>query len=136
MAVTTSPATTAARRDLLGLALRLDAVVTGVNAVAYLAAAGPLADLLGVPASILRIAGAGLLVFAAFVWRTAARPTRGAALAVVAVNALWVLDSALVAAAGVWSPETAGTAWIALQALTVAGLAALQVAGLRQADRT
>ena len=42
-----------------------DGAVTGVNGVAYLAAAGPLEDLLGLPAAWLRGAGAVLLAFAA-----------------------------------------------------------------------
>ena len=47
---------------LLRLALLLDAAVTGANGVAYLAAAGPLGDLLGLPAGLLRGFGAVLLV--------------------------------------------------------------------------
>ena len=38
-------------------ALLLDAVVTGANGVAYLVAAGPIGDLLGLPADLLRAAG-------------------------------------------------------------------------------
>ncbi len=133
MAVTTSLTSAAgARRDLLGVSLRLDAVVTGANAAAYLVAAGPLADLFGVPAGALRAIGAGLAAFTVFVWLTARRPRRGAVLAVIAINATWVLDSVLAAALGAWSPETAGTVWILLQAGTVAGFAALQAAGLRR----
>ena len=61
-------ATTALRRlDLTALpvALRLDAVVTAANGAAYLVAAGPLSELLGLSAPLLRVAGAVLLVFAA-----------------------------------------------------------------------
>ena len=49
----------------------------------------------------------------------------------IAVNALWVVDSLVMAAAGWGSPTAAGTAWIVAQALAVAGLAALQVASRR-----
>ena len=38
-------------RSLLRPVLLLDAAVTGLNGVAYLVAAGPLEDLLGLPAS-------------------------------------------------------------------------------------
>lgn len=38
------------RRTLLRDVMRLDAVVTGANGVAYLALAGPLSDLLGLSA--------------------------------------------------------------------------------------
>ncbi len=50
------------------LALKLDAVVTGANGFAYLAAASLLDGPLGMPASFLRGVGAFLLVFAAAVW--------------------------------------------------------------------
>ena len=52
---------------------------------------------------------------------------------VVASNALWAAGSLAVAAAGTGGPTTVGTVWIVLQALVVAGFAALQVAGLRRA---
>ena len=62
------------REAQLRLALKLDAVVTGANGAAYLALAGPLEDLLGVDAALLRGVGAFLLVFAAFVAYVATRP--------------------------------------------------------------
>ena len=115
-------------RSLLRPALILDAAVTGVNGVAYLAAAGPLEDLLGLPASWLRTAGVVLVAFALFVALVARRPSAGAVSAIVAVNVAWVLGSLLFAIAGWGSPETVGTVWIVLQALVVAGFAELQVA--------
>ena len=62
------------RPDLLRLALRLDAVVTGLNGAAYLLAASLLDDLLGLPAALLRGGGVFLLLFAATVWLVGARP--------------------------------------------------------------
>jgi hypothetical protein len=115
-------------RSLLRPALLVDAAVTGVNGVAYLAAAGPLEDLLGLPASWLRIAGVVLVAFAAFVALVSQRPSRAAVGAIVAVNAAWAIGSLLFAIAGWGSPETVGTVWIVLQALVVAGFAELQVA--------
>jgi hypothetical protein len=57
--------------------------------------------------------------------------------AIVAVNAAWVLGSLVFAIAGWGSPETAGTVWIVLQAIVVAGFAELQVAsGPWRAGRT
>ena len=117
-------------RSLLQDALRLDAAVTGANGLAYLVAAGPLEDLLGLDAALLRGAGAVLVAFAAFVVLAGTR--RGAVKAVVAVNAVWALDSLVAAAAGWGSPTTAGTVWIVLQALTVGGFAGLQALGLRR----
>jgi hypothetical protein len=134
-AVATPPAT---RGPLLRVALTLDAVVTGTNGAAYLLLAGPLGDLLGLEAGLLRGAGAVLLVFAAFVWAVSRRssPARGAVLAVVVVNAVWALDSLVVAVAvaGWGTPSTAGTVWIVAQAVVVAAFAGLQLAG-RQALR-
>jgi len=115
-------------RSLLRPALIVDAAVTGLCGVAYLAAAGPLEDLLGLPAAWLRAAGAVLLAFAVLVALASRRPTAAAVRAIVAVNALWVAGSIVFALAGWGSPDTAGTVWIVLQALVVAGFAELQVA--------
>lgn len=116
------------RETLLRLALKLDAAVTGVNGVAYLAAAEPLNDLLGVEPALLRGLGAFLVAFAFFVWTVATRPAvaRAALIAVVAANAAWVFGSIAFAAAGLSSPSTVGNAWIVLQAVVVAGFAAVQ----------
>ena len=54
-------------------------------------------------------------------------------IAVIAANVLWALDSALLLAADWFTPTTAGQVVVALQAFGVAGLAALQYAGLRRA---
>jgi hypothetical protein len=117
----------------LRLMLKLDAVVTGVNGIAYLALAGPLEDLLGVPPDLMRPIGAFLVLFAAVVWFVATRPKvpRLAAADIAAVNAVWALGSVGFAAAGASSPTTAGTVWIVLQALVVGGFAALQALAIR-----
>jgi hypothetical protein len=120
---------------MLRIALRLDAVVTGSNAVAYLALAGPLGDLFGVPASALRAIGAFLAVFAIAVWITA-RPaviSRPAAGTIAVANLLWAAGSVVALVADAWSPETVGAVWIALQAAVVAIFAELQLLGLRRA---
>ena len=138
---TTAPApagTLTERFALLRVALKLDAVVTGANGAAYLALAGPIGDLLELPASALRGAGAFLLVFAAVVWLLSERPAPGPAAvrAVIAANVAWALGSLGLAAAGWESPSTVGTVWIVLQALTVSGFATLQAAGQARAQRT
>jgi hypothetical protein len=122
---------------MLRLALRLDAVVTGANAIAYLVLAGPLSDLFGMPASALRAIGAFLAVFAIGVWAVAGRtPIPRAAAATVAVaNLGWAAGSVVVLFADTWSPETAGAVWIAMQAAVVALFADLQLLGLRRAAR-
>jgi hypothetical protein len=134
--MTSIPIIAPQRTPLLRLALKLDAVVTGANGAVYLIAAGPLGDLLGLSPALLRGTGAFLLAFAAAVWVTATRPSipRGAAYAIVAANAVWAVDSIVAAIAGWGTPETAGTVWIVLQAIVVAGFAELQLAGLRRKD--
>ncbi|MGY1777322.1 hypothetical protein ACI8AV_15785 [Geodermatophilus sp. SYSU D00804] len=119
--------------DLLRVALRLDAVVTGANGLAYLAAAPLLSDLLGVPAGALRGLGAFLAVFAAGVALVAARPRvpRGAAEVVAGANALWAAGSVVAVVAGRFDLTAAGTVWVLLQAAVVAGFAALQLTALR-----
>ena len=135
----TTATTALRRRDLTSLpvALRLDAVVTGANGAAYLAAAAPLSDLLGLSASLLRIAGAGLLAFAAVVWLvgSAQRVARPAAAAIIALNGVWAVGCIAAALAGAGTPTTVGAAWMIAQALVVAGFAELQLTGLRRAAR-
>ena len=120
---------------LTRVALKLDAVVTGANGVAYLALAGVLDEPLGLPSGFLVTVGAVLIVFALFVANTATRPrlNRNAVKAVIAVNVLWVVDSIVFAAAGWYDPTTGGTVWTVLQAGVVAAFAALQAYALRRA---
>ena len=118
--------TTLSRAARLRLALKLDAIVTGLNGAAYLVAAGPLGDLLGLESGLLRALGAFLLAFAVAVWAIATRPTRGGVAFVIEANVAWVLGSLAAAAFGWSSPETVGTIWIVLQAAVVALFAALQ----------
>jgi hypothetical protein len=114
---------TALRRVLL-----VDAVVTGANGVAHLAGATALDGVLGVPAGALRPIGAFLVVFAGVVAVVATRrPIPGGAVReLMAGNALWVVASLVVAATGALDANGVGTAWTALQAVTVAGFVALQ----------
>jgi hypothetical protein len=112
--------------------LALDAMVTGANGIAYLAASGPLGRFLGVGPGLLLALGALLAVYGAAVGLLASR-VRPAALpvrAVIETNLAWTVLSCVVLA--VWlSPTTAGAVWTVLQALTVAGFAVLQQLALR-----
>jgi hypothetical protein len=116
------------RDGLLRVVLKVDAAVTGVNGVAYLAAAEPLEDLLGVQAGLLRGLGAFLVVFAVLVAVVASRAKvpQGMVTAIAGANAVWAAGSVAFAIAGVSSPTTVGTIWIAMQAIVVAAFAALQ----------
>ncbi|MEU6355190.1 hypothetical protein ABZ896_38750 [Streptomyces sp. NPDC047072] len=112
--------------------LALDAVVTGVNGLAYLTASGPVGRFLDVDSGLLLVLGAVLVVYGGAVGVLASRgrpPVLGVR-AVVEANLLWSALS--LAALGLWlSPSTAGTVWTVLQALVVAGFALLQYAALR-----
>lgn len=132
LASETAPAI--AGRITLRTALKLDAIVTATNAAAYLLAAEPLEDLLGLSPALLRALGAVLAAFAAAVWVTATRATvpRPAVRTIVAVNVAWALASVTVAIAGWMSPTTVGTLWIVAQAIVVAGFAELQAAALKR----
>ncbi len=116
-----------AGETVLRRVLLVDAVVTGANGVAYLAGATVLDGVLGVSAGALRPIGAFLLAFAGVVAVVATRcPIPGAAVReLMAANALWVVASLAVAATGALDANGVGTAWIVLQAVTVAGFAAL-----------
>ncbi|GGW94353.1 hypothetical protein [Streptomyces lomondensis] len=125
-------ARTSEPQSMLRRFLALDAVVTGGNALAYLAFSGPLGRFLGADATLLTAVGAFLAVYAAGVGLLAARrrPPALGVRAVVEANLAWTVLS--LTALALWlSPSTAGAVWTVLQALTVAGFAALQYTALR-----
>jgi hypothetical protein len=119
---------------LLRFALTLDGIATGANGVLYLVGAPLLDGWLGLPTGVLMAVGAFLIVYAALVLRLATRPAmpRPAVVAVIAANAVWVVDSLLALALDWFTPTTVGQILIAVQAVLVAGLAALQYTGLKQ----
>lgn len=121
--------------SLLKYALLGDALASGAMGLLLVAAAAPLAGLLGLPESLLRIAGASLLPFAAIVaWvGTRAEPPRAAVWAVVVYNALWVVESFALLLLGWYVPTALGIAFIVAQAVVVAAFAEMQVFGLRTA---
>ncbi|KUO05902.1 hypothetical protein [Streptomyces caeruleatus] len=112
--------------------LALDAVVTGANGLAYLAASGPLGRLLGVDDGLLLGLGAFLAVYGVGVGFLAsrARPAELPVRAVIEANLAWSVLSCL--ALALWlSPSTVGGVWTVVQALTVAGFGGLQYMALR-----
>ncbi|MFF3328079.1 hypothetical protein ACFYWX_00725 [Streptomyces sp. NPDC002888] len=125
-------ARTSEPQTMLRRFLALDAVVTGANGLAYLAASGPLGRLLGVGSGLLLELGAFLAVFASGVGLLASR-ARPAALpvrVVIEANLAWAVVSCV--ALALWlSPTAVGAVWTVLQALTVAGFAALQHIALK-----
>lgn len=117
---------------LLRFALKLDGAVSGATGLVHLVAAAPLADLFGIPEPWLRALGAFMLVYGVVAWRIGAAPRPVTAWAIVAGNVVWVDASIAVLVLGAWSPEPAGSVWIALQAAIVGVFAVLQFLGLRR----
>lgn len=129
----TTLATTSAPATRLRLWFGADAVITGANALVYLAAAGPLAELLGGEATTYRALGAFLALYAAGVAlyaRGSLAPAGG--WTIVGANAVWVAASLDAALTGALDLGTAGRVWVLAQALVVAELALLQARGLRR----
>ncbi|WP_206020373.1 hypothetical protein [Rhodovarius crocodyli] len=116
--------------NLLRFALKLDAASCLGMGVLLAAGAGTLAPLLGLPRGLLLGAGIALLPFALFVGWLSTRPSRGLVWLVVAVNALWVLESLAVVV--LLHPTALGQAFVLVQAVAVAGTTALQGLGLRR----
>jgi hypothetical protein len=121
----------------LRLVLTLDSALCALNGVAYLVGAAYLGDLFGLPAELLVTLGVFLVgVAGALLWlATRQRISRVGVGVIVALNALWAVDSIALLAAG-WYPVTAiGQAWVVVQALAVAVVAALEYVGLRRLPR-
>ncbi|NMG39005.1 hypothetical protein GRZ55_07105 [Chelativorans sp. ZYF759] len=114
--------------------LLVDAAASG--AMALLLAAGPgfLGPFLGLPVSLLFWAGVVLIPWTALLLMLARRTKTSRLLFydVVVINALWVAASLGILVGGLVEPNLLGTAFIIAQALAVAGLAVLQLAGMRR----
>ncbi|MEU7004383.1 hypothetical protein [Nonomuraea sp. NPDC046570] len=126
---------TADRTRFLRITLALDAVVTGGNGLVYLAAAGPVSDLLGPDAGLLRGIGAFLLVYGVAVGLLAARVNRTGTRVVIAANIVWTLASIGAVVTGLLDFTVLGAVWAIAQALVVGVFAELQIMGLRKAAR-
>lgn len=124
-----APGTAVPRRWFL-----VDAVVTGVNALGYVVAAGPVSRLTGADPGTVRALGIGLLVFAALVALTQLLPARTVpGWGAVGVNVLWVVASSVVAVTGGPGLSGVGRLWTVAQAVVIGVLAGLQVRDLGRA---
>lgn len=114
--------------------LAVDAISCVAMSAGMIAGASLAAPLLGVPATLLEGAGVALLPFAAFVGWLASRETPLAVgvRAAIVINALWIVESLLLAAGAGASPTTLGTVLIVGQALVVATIAELEYVGLKR----
>jgi hypothetical protein len=119
---------------LLRRALLTDATLTAIAGIALVLAAGPLGTFLELPAAVLRIAGVIFIPFAAFAgWLgTRSRVRRTLVFVVIALNALWAVESVLLLLSGWVETTLLGECFVGGQALIVAVLAEVEFLGLRR----
>ncbi|MDH4557784.1 hypothetical protein E8F11_21860 [Pseudomonas sp. BN417] len=121
---------------LLRRALQADALASGTMGLLLALAAGPLEELLGLPRALLVGAGIGLLPFALALGWLANRESvrRGWIWGVLAINAVWVIDSLSLLVSGWVEPTLLGKVFVIGQAVAVALLAELEFFGLRRSQ--
>jgi hypothetical protein len=113
-------------------ALLADAGMSGAAGLLMLLGVDVLAGLLGLPASLLRYAGAALIPFVAFVAYVGTRDrlARPAVWTVIGCNALWAAGSLMLLT---WlAPTVLGYVFVIAQATAVAVFGELQFVGLRR----
>ena len=100
--------------SLLRRILLIDAVTSGASGIAMFAFADLFASLLQLPVELVREAGLILLPFAAFVGFVASRsePARAAVWTIIALNAVWVVDSILLLFTGWVAPNALGYVFV------------------------
>ncbi|TLF93189.1 hypothetical protein FEK35_29965 [Nocardia cyriacigeorgica] len=120
---------------LLRFSLRLDAVVTAANGLAYLALSGPIESLLGLDTAIGIPIGVFLTLYGIGVALVGlpANINPAAVRTVIAGNAAWVVLSLVALFAVGLDLTLVGAIWAVLQAIVVGAFAALQYLGLRRA---
>ncbi|MCU9949092.1 hypothetical protein [Pseudomonas sp. PDM13] len=126
--------TTVQPSPLLRRVLQLDALLSGAAGLLMTLGAGPLSSLLALPVALLTGAGLLMLPWCAVLLWLARRETldRRAVWAVIAVNAVWVVDSLLLLVSGWVQPTLLGQAFVIAQALAVVLFAELQFFGLKR----
>ena len=115
-------------------ALQIDAIFSGVSALMLVLGAGILAPLTNLPESFLRDTGLVLVIFVLGVGYLASREMmpKLAVWAVIAVNAVWTIDSLALLVSGWVSPNLLGQVFIVMQAIAVGVFAELEFIGLRR----
>lgn len=128
--ITESPTS---RTDLLRNIIIADAIVTGSAATLLALAASPLGSVLGLPATLLRFAGVGLIPYAAFLLWVGLRKASSLALVrlLVTANLLWVVGSVALLFSSRIDPTALGVTFILIQAAMVAAFATLQHLNIR-----
>ena len=119
---------------LLRLTLKVDAIAGGAMGLLMALAAQPLGELFGLPFVLLLVAGIVLLPLALVLYWMSQQPalSRTGVWAVIALNALWVVESVALLVTGYVQPTALGYAFVIGQALVVLLLAELEFFGLRR----
>jgi hypothetical protein len=119
---------------LLFWILAADAATSAAAGLVLIIDADPLSVWLALPTELLRGAGLVMLAFAAFVAGLANRDSAPpkAVWAVIAVNAIWAVDSMILPFIGWVNPSALGLAFITAQAVGVAVFAELEYLALRK----
>lgn len=118
--------------------LGLDAVASGATGLLLAFGSGLLEDVLGLNAAFTQPAGLFLVAWSLGVAALAlqARPARPLVMAVIAVNALWAIESVMTLVLGWLQPNALGVAFVLAQAAVVAGFAGLQIFAIRRVRQT
>ena len=121
-------------RSLLRSALWFDAASVAGLALLLLLMVDALAPMLGLDAAFMRAVGALLLPFAVFLALTAARAriSRVAVGWIIALNALYVIDSFAILVLGWVQPTVLGTAFVIAQALVGGAVVLAEWIGLQR----
>lgn len=119
---------------LLRLTLKIDALAGGAMGLLMALAAQPLGQLLGLPFVLLLVAGIVLLPLALVLYWMAneAALSRTGVWMVIALNVLWVVESAALLVSDWVQPTELGYAFVIGQALVVGLLTELEFFGLRR----
>ena len=122
--------------SLLRLAMRADAVLSGLVGVALIAAAGWFSELTGLPAAVAYGAGAAFVVYAIVVFLAAGlEQVRAAGIATVVANLLFTVAAVVVVLARPVDLTTAGVVAVLAGGVYTLVFADLQYLGLRRMRR-
>jgi hypothetical protein len=115
--------------------LGADALVSAAVGAVMALGAGVLQGPLGLPTSLLALAGAALFPYAAYVaWLATRRSVpRAAVWVAIVVNIVWAIDCALLLVDSAVQPTALGQAFVGLQIATVLAFAALEFVGMKRA---
>jgi len=121
----------------LRIALAADATASGAMGLALAVAPGAIGTITHLPPALLSGAGLFLLAYAALLGWLASRPAlpRPMLWLLVAGNLVWAIESAALPLLGFVAPNGWGIAFLAVQAVAVAGFAELYIIALRRAPR-